>query len=101
MSLVKSFIGSLSIAAVCAATDLTGNWLVATPRGDGTTNRIYLRLKQQGDRITGTIRATLHLFTIDKSEGGPENFKITAAMPLFGSERRVTYRGKLAEDQLQ
>jgi alpha-galactosidase len=101
MSLVKSFIGLLSIVGVCSATDLTGNWLVATSRGDGTMNRVYFHLKQQGGRITGTIRATLHLYSIDKSEGGPNNFKISAAMPLFGSERRVTYRGKLAGNQLQ
>jgi hypothetical protein len=63
--------------------------------------RSYFHLKQQGDRITGTIRSTLHLYTIDRSTGGPENFTITAAMPILGSERRVTYRGKLAGDGLQ
>jgi alpha-galactosidase len=89
------------MAVVCPAASLTGNWLVATPNGDGTTRRTYLNLKQQDGRITGTVRATLHLYSIDRSTGGPENFTITAAMPLFGSERRVTYRGKLAEDKLQ
>src|SRR5262249_27631370 len=43
------------IAAVCAGSDLTGNWLIATPNGDGTMRRTYLNLKQQGGRITGTI----------------------------------------------
>src|SRR5215471_7359929 len=98
---MKSFILLYLMAGACAAADLTGNWLVAIPNGDGTMRRTYLNLKQQGNRITGTIRATLHLYSIDRSTGGPENFTITAAMPILGSERRVTYRGKLAGDQLQ
>src|SRR3974377_1803813 len=89
------------IAAACAASDLTGNWLVATPNGDGTLRRTYLHLKQQGGRITGTVRWTLHLYTIDRSTGGPENFTISAGMPILGTERRVTYRGKLVGDELQ
>jgi len=98
---MKFFIFFCLLAAACAAADLTGNWLIATPNGDGTMRRTYFHLKQQGNRITGTIRATLHLYSIDKSTGGPENFTITAAMPILGSERRVTYRGRLVGDQLQ
>jgi alpha-galactosidase len=91
----------LCLAARCAAADLTGNWLIATPNGDGTMRRTYFHLKKQGDRITGTIRATLHLYTIDKSTVQQEGFTISAAMPILGTERRVTYRGKLAGDELQ
>src|SRR5215471_11379565 len=79
---------------------LTGNWLIATPNGDGTVRRTYLHLKQQGSRITGTVRWTLHLYTIDKSTGGPGKFTISAGMPILGTERRVTYRGSLAGDEL-
>ena len=89
------------MAAAYGATDVTGNWLGATPNGDGTMRRTYFKLKQHGDRITGTIRSTLHLYSITGSTGGPGDFTITAAMPLFGSERRVTYRGKLVGDELQ
>jgi len=98
---MKSFIVLYLVAAACGATELTGNWLAATPNGDGTMRRTYFRLKQQGDRITGTIRSTLHLYSITGNTGGPTDFTITAAMPLFGGERRVTYRGKLAGDDLQ
>jgi alpha-galactosidase len=90
----------LAAAVVCAETDLTGNWLIAEPQGDGTVRRTYLRLQQQGTRITGTIRWTLHLFTIDRSSGGPENFTISAGMPILGTERRVMFRGKLVGSDL-
>ena len=89
------------LPVACATGGLTGNWLVATPIGDGTVRRVYLDLKEQGGRITGTVRATLHLYTIDRSTGGPENFTISAGMPILGTERRVTYRGKLVGDELQ
>jgi alpha-galactosidase len=88
-------------AVTCAAGDLTGNWLVAVPNGDGTMQRTFFNLKQHDGRITGTVRATLHLFSIDRSTGGPENFTISAAMPILGTERRVTYQGKLVGDELQ
>jgi alpha-galactosidase len=96
-------IGFLCLMAVTggAGGNLTGNWLVATPSGDGTVRRIYLHLKQQGGRISGTIRATLHLYTVDRSSGGAENFTISAGMPILGAERRVTYQGKLVGDELQ
>jgi alpha-galactosidase len=90
----------LAVAA-CAAPGLTGNWLVATPNGDGTMQRTYLNLTQRGQQIAGTIRWTLHLYTIDKSTGGPEGFTISAGMPILGTERRVTYRGKLVGNELQ
>jgi alpha-galactosidase len=98
---MKAVIFFYLITAACSAANLTGNWLVATPNGDGTTRRTYFNLKQQGDRITGTIRVTLHLYTITGSTGGPENFTISGAMPIGPTERRTTYRGKLAGDQIQ
>jgi alpha-galactosidase len=98
---MKLFIFFSLLATAWGAADLTGNWMVATPNGDGTMRRTYFKLKQHGDRITGTIRSTLHLYSITGSTGGPENFTITAAMPIGASERRVTYRGKLAGDELE
>ena len=99
--MMKPFVLLYFIAAAGIAANSTGNWLVATPNGDGTMRRTYLRLKQQNGHITGTVRSTLHLYTIDKSNGGPDNFTFTAAMPMFDSERRVTYRGKLAGNELR
>src|SRR5260370_18178182 len=98
---MKSFIFLYLMASAWAGADLTGNWLVATPNGDGTMRRTYLHLKQQDGRITGSVRATRHLFTIAKGSGGPDNFTFAATMPILGSERRVTYQGKLVGDQLR
>jgi alpha-galactosidase len=98
---MKPFLFLYLLAATYPAANLTGNWRAATPNGDGTTRRTYFHLQQQGDRITGTIRATLHLFSITESTGGPEDFTITGAMPIGPSVRHVTYRGRLVGNELQ
>jgi alpha-galactosidase len=99
-SAMRSLIFVFFIATACTAAGLSGNWLLATPNGDGTMRRTYLHLTQRGDRITGTVRATLHFYSIDRSTGGPENFTISAGMPILGTERRVTFRGQLKGNEL-
>ena len=53
--------------------------------------KMWLNLKQQDGRITGTIRATQFFYTISESTGGPDRFTLTATMPDEGHERRATY----------
>ncbi len=90
----------IAIAAAGSAADLTGNWLAATPNGDGTTRKVWLNLKQQDGRITGTIRATQFFYTIANSTGGPDRFTLTAAAQDEGRERRVVYEVTLSGDEL-
>jgi alpha-galactosidase len=97
----RFFLPLCFLIQACAAADLSGNWLVATPNGDGTMRRVYFHFKQEGGRVTGTIRATLHMYSIDKSTGDPEGFTISAGMALLGGERRVTYRVKLVGENLE
>ena len=79
---------------------LTGNWAVRTPNADGTFRTTYLNLKQEGPRITGTIRVTQFFYHITESTGGPDGFTITGSMMDGKSERKVQYEGKLAGDEL-
>ena len=79
---------------------LTGNWVVRTANSDGTFRTTYLNLKQEGPRITGTIRVTQFFYRITESTGGPEGFSLTASMMDGKSERKVQYEGKLVDDEL-
>src|SRR5213593_3890068 len=79
---------------------LTGNWVVRTPNNDGTLRTTYLNLKQEGSRITGTIRVTQFFYHITDNVGGPEGFTLNASMMDGKSERKVQYEGKLVGDQL-
>ena len=82
------------------AADLTGNWLAATPNGDGTTRRAYFNLKQKDSGISGTVRITQFFYTISESSGGPTNFTFTASMMDGSSPRRLRYEARLAADEL-
>jgi alpha-galactosidase len=79
---------------------LTGNWVVRTDNKDGTFRTTYLNLKQEGEKITGTIRVTQFFYRISEGTGGPDGFTLTGSMMDGKSERKVQYEGKLAGDEL-
>jgi len=80
---------------------LTGNWVVRIPNPDGTSRLTYLNLKQDGSRITGSIRVTQFYYLISESAGGPESFTLEGSMKEGQSVRRVRYEGKLVGDELR
>src|SRR5258708_26071953 len=89
-----------ALAPACVAADLTGNWVVAQDRHDGTFRRTYINLKQEPSRISGSIRVTQFFYKIVESTGGPEGFTLTGGMMDGDHERKVRYEGKLAGDEL-
>jgi alpha-galactosidase len=91
---------SFCLAASCFGSDLTGNWVVEKPRGDGTVEKSYFNLKQDASHITGTIRVTQFFYTISDGSGTPDHFTLTGSMKDGKSERQVTYEGRLVGDQL-
>ena len=99
-SLHLVLLGVVLAAAAPSAGDLTGNWVVRAPRGDGTSRDTYFNLKQDGSRITGSIRVTQFYYTIASSTGDADGFTIIGSMMDGRNERRVTYEGKLAGDEL-
>jgi alpha-galactosidase len=80
--------------------DLTGNWRVQTQNTDGTYRRLYFNLKQEGPRITGSIRVTQFYYLIKESTGGSDGFSIMATMKDGKNERTVRYEGKLVGEEL-
>jgi alpha-galactosidase len=74
---------------------------VRAEQPDGTVRKNYFNLKQEGARITGSIRVTQFYYTIVESTGDAERFSLTAAMMDGTKERRVVYEGKLVGDRLQ
>src|SRR5262245_28029851 len=87
------------LAASCSAADLTGNWAVKKPLADGTYNWAYFNLKQDGDKITGTIRTTQFYYTITESTHGPDGYSVTASMMDGKSPRGVKFDVKLLGDE--
>ena len=100
MKLVRVLLLVVFSAPVCGATDLTGNWLAATPLPDGTQRKVYFDLKQQDSKITGHVRLTQFYYTITESTGTPDAFTVTGTMQDGDSPRRVVYEGRLVGDEL-
>jgi alpha-galactosidase len=101
---VLSILSVVLIATLVAAQqtpgDVTGNWVVRTPNNDGTFRTTYLNLKQEGSRITGTIRVTQFFYRITDNTGGPGGFTLNASMMDGKSERKVQYEGRLVGNEL-
>jgi len=98
---MKATVLFIVAAGAAFGADIAGNWLAATDNGDGTLRKIWLNLKNQDGRITGTIRATQFFYTIAESVGGPDHFTLTAAVKDEGRERRVVYDVTLSGDELR
>ena len=87
-------------ASAMLAADLTGNWMAAVASGDGTMRRTYLNLKQDGNKITGTVRTGQFFYNIDNANGGPDAFTLNVKMTDGNTERRTTVQVRLEGDEL-
>src|SRR5258707_12589545 len=88
------------VAAQQPDAPLSGNWAVRNANADGTVRSTYFNLKQEGEKITGSIRVTQFYYLITESTGGPEGFTFTGTMKDGKSDRKVLYEGKLVGDEL-
>jgi alpha-galactosidase len=89
------------LAATASAADLTGNWVIAQPNTtDGTSRKTYLNLKQDGDRITGSIRTTQFYYNTVEGKPSGDRVVLTASMLDGSSPRRASYTVKLQGDEL-
>jgi alpha-galactosidase len=86
--------------ALCAAADLTGNWVVRDPLPDGTVRRTYFDLHQDGENIRGHIRTGQFYFEITESTGNSDAFALTGSMTEGATVRHTRYQGKLNGDTL-
>lgn len=79
MNKIRLFIAFASLLQICAAADVTGNWLATEEQSDGTVRRTYLNLKQEGSQITGTGRLGYNYVDIKGSTSeGPDAYSLTA-----------------------
>src|SRR5229473_5413909 len=74
---IASFVTAPTMAQ---ADQLTGNWAVRNPNADGTVRSTYFNLKQEGPKITGSIRVTQFYYLIIESTGDANGFTLTGSM---------------------
>jgi alpha-galactosidase len=92
----------ITTAQQAPAGNITGNWVVQNVNNtEGTVRSSYFNLKDDGGKISGTIRTTQFFYTIKESTGGPDGFTLIATMKDGSSERRVQYECKLVGEELR
>jgi hypothetical protein len=69
----------VSVRPVFAATDVTGTWTTSLQAPDGTSIPITFNLKQDGDKLTGTVVGDAGPVTIDngKMDGNKMTFTVS------------------------
>lgn len=100
-ALVPALAVLLSCGAQAIAADATGTWTWTVQRGDNTMEQT-LKLKQDGEKLTGTIsgRQGSEIEIEDgKAEGETITFKVVRE---FNGNRFVQeYEGKVSEDEIK
>jgi len=93
-------IGIFLLGACAFAADLSGNWLVAAPRNDGTFARTYFDIKPDGTTNKGEIHTPSAHYIITEVTGGADGFTLSATYTDNRNVRPLKYEGKVVGDEL-
>jgi hypothetical protein len=106
---VCAWIAAASIVAVAplgtclaSAADATGTWTWSFTGQDGQTRQTTLKLKQDGEKLTGTITGRNNTETDiedGKVEGDKVSFKVTRE--FNGNKFVMKYQGMLKDDTIK
>jgi len=78
MRQIIAFLALLLFAPVAFAVDLSGIWVSAVKRADGSIDREVLVLQQNGNQLTGKLERPWGNFTISESKVDRNNFELKA-----------------------
>ncbi|HXJ59642.1 MAG TPA: hypothetical protein VNU68_23615 [Verrucomicrobiae bacterium] len=94
---------ALSAQADDKKNDPTGTWTWSMPGRDGQTRQATLKLKLDGDKLTGTMAGRNNSETAiedAKIKGEDISFKVTRELPN-GNKFSTKYAGKLSGDTIK
>lgn len=93
---------SLSVQAADKKNDPTGTWTWSVPgRNGGEAREVTLKLKLEGDKLTGTISGRQNETAIEdgKITGEEISFKVTRE--FNGNKMVQSYNGKISGDSIK
>ena len=102
LALTVALMPALTARAEDKAADASGTWKWSAPGRDGQTREVTLKLKQEGDKLTGTITGfggNENEITDGKIEGDKISFKVTRKRQ--DREITISYTATLAGDTLK
>lgn len=97
---VPALLVMLALGASATAADATGTWKWTTQRGDNTVETT-LKLKQDGETLTGTISGRQGAETeIENGKVSGETVSFEVTREFNGNRFTMSYSGKLSEDAI-
>lgn len=88
---------ALLLALAAAAADVSGKWRAEFNTPDGTARVNTFTLKQDGEKLTGTVAGSQDETAIENGTIKGDDLSFAANRP-FG---RFTYKGKVSGDQIK
>ena len=83
------------------AADVTGKWVAQVPGREGQTRETTFNLKQDGDKLTGTMSGRGGEIPISEGKISGDTLSFVVTMERGGNTVKQTYTGKIAGDEIQ
>ena len=83
------------------AADITGKWTAETKGRDGETRTQTFDLKQNGDKLTGTVSTPMGENKISDGKVDGDTVSFVVKMERNGNEMKMPYTGKVSGNEIQ
>lgn len=101
---LDSFARALAMSALLAvsafAADVTGKWVGKMETPNGTRDSV-LNLKQDGEKLTGTMPGRNGEAAISDGSIKGDDVAFTVVRNFGGEERKINYKGKVADGEMK
>jgi hypothetical protein len=85
------------LAVSCFAADVTGKWTATTQSPDGQEMQISFNLKQDGDKLSGTVEGPMGQMPISEGKLDGDAISFTVEM----NEMKIVHKGTVSGDEMK
>jgi hypothetical protein len=89
------------MATIAIAGDVTGKWKSSMTTPNGQTVENVMKLKAEGDKLTGTISGRQGEQEIQEGKVSGDDVSFVVVRNFNGNEVKISYKGKLEGDTLK
>ena len=87
----------LSFACVALAADVTGTWNATTQGPDGQEMKLVFHLKQDGDKLSGTVEGPAGEVAIKEGSVNGDAIEFTVEL----NEMKIVHKGTVSGDEMK
>jgi hypothetical protein len=89
------------LAVVVQAADVTGKWTGQVPARDGATREATFTLKQDGEKLTGTMTGPQSDIELKDGAVKGDDVSFNVELSFGGNSVKFAYKGKVAGDVMK